>query len=287
MISKPNRAEYFSGFDSQSFFQGKSMNRRSFLTISASSLALPVLGSARDRKFDATRSPELYEWRQYQILPGAGKKRFETFIKDAALPAWNRFGISPVGVFKPVIGSDSLNLYILLVHNSIHSVMSLENALANDAEYLSAGQDILQSGVDNPAILQMNSWLLTAFSHYPRVQKPAFHQLTDRIYELRIYKSPTEMALDRKIAMFNQGSTIDLFQKLNLHAIFYGKTVIGHQQPSLIYMMAFRNLEDREASWKRFGRSSEWELLRKDDRFIDSVSSTSKLILCPTEYSQI
>ncbi|MHC4061557.1 MAG: hypothetical protein ACYSR6_08115 [Planctomycetota bacterium] len=43
------------------------------------------------------------------------------YLKAAAIPAMNRIGIAPVGVFKMVEG-DGLDLYVLLVHKSLKSV---------------------------------------------------------------------------------------------------------------------------------------------------------------------
>ena len=59
--------------------------------------------------------------------------------------------------------------------------------------------------------------------------------------------------------MFNEGGEIDLFNKLNFNAVFYGEVLSGSSMPNLMYMTSFENKADRDAHWKSFGAGSRME----------------------------
>src|SRR5438552_17896526 len=96
-----------------------SMIRRDFMK---SSLALasaavassPLLAQAAEAARSATR--EYYELRLYHLRRGPMQKRFDDFYREAAIPAMNRAGIAPVGVFNVAFGPDSPTMYVLMPH---------------------------------------------------------------------------------------------------------------------------------------------------------------------------
>ena len=57
---------------------------------------------------------DLYELRRYTITTEEQKQGLDAFLRDAAIPAWNRIGIAPVGVFYPE--KDLSPVYVLLRH---------------------------------------------------------------------------------------------------------------------------------------------------------------------------
>ena len=63
------------------------------------------------------------ELRMYQVESEEQRKEFESFAREAAIPALNRAGIKPVGIFYPE--TDLSPIYVLLPHKSLESAATL------------------------------------------------------------------------------------------------------------------------------------------------------------------
>ena len=46
------------------------------------------------------------------------------------------------------------------------------------------------------------------------------------------------------------------FYETGLHPVFFGETIIGEKLPQLTYMLTFKDMEERDANWKKVCRSS-------------------------------
>ncbi|HID23803.1 MAG TPA: NIPSNAP family protein, partial [Planctomycetaceae bacterium] len=108
-----------------------------------------------------------------------------------------------------------------------------------------------------------------------------------RIFELRTYESHSVKAGKKKVEMFNQGGEIAIFQKTGLQPVFFAETIIGPQMPNLTYMLAFDDMAARDAAWNRFIRDPDWEKLKADPQYKDTVSNITDVILRPAPYSQV
>src|SRR5438094_5690727 len=116
------------------------MNRRDFVSaamaatgsswLSAGAAATALQGTATGRSQD--RPVEYYELRRYQLRRGPAQGIVDTYLKTAALPAWQRAGAGPVGVFSVMIGAESPTVYVLLVHKSPASSVPRSDRLAAD-----------------------------------------------------------------------------------------------------------------------------------------------------------
>src|SRR4051794_20405126 len=103
------------------------MRRREFISISALALAAPVLTTrAADEKSTAR---QFFELGTYHFPTPEKQAAFEKFLDAAAIPAFNRAGVEPVGAFKPLakdnpqlkLTADPLDCYVFLPHNSLDS----------------------------------------------------------------------------------------------------------------------------------------------------------------------
>jgi len=52
-------------------------------------------------------------------------------------------------------------------------------------------------------------------------------------------------------------------------------------------MLAFEDLADRDKRWQVFREHPDWQKLRQDPAYRDTVSNVTDIILRPTSYSQI
>lgn len=258
------------------------MERREFLAGAAlGGAAFTALGTNAEEK---PLEREYYEHRTYQLLPGDRNGSIHEFLEKAAIPAWNRAGIGPVGVFTGVYGGEWTHLEVLLPHASLASCVAASSALAADAEYQKAGADFLNTPPSAPKFVRYESSLMLAFSGMPKLHVP---EKKERIFEIRTYESHSETYAKKKIEMFNEGGEIDIFLETGLTPVFFGETIAGARMPNLTYMVVFNDMVDHDASWAKFVASDKWKALSGDAQYKDTVSNIHNRILKPTAYSQI
>jgi hypothetical protein len=90
---------------------------------------------------------------------------------------------------------------------------------------------------DVPYVRQEAS-LLAAFPKMPRLDVPsATAAKGPRLFELRTYENPTEKALRAKMRMFSEMGEIDIFKRVGLTPVFFSRTLIGVDMPSIVYML--------------------------------------------------
>jgi hypothetical protein len=263
------------------------MRRRDFLA-NTSLAAGAALGGWPGGALAQGAPREIYELRVYEMQTGNRKAVLHDYLEKACLPAWNRLGVRPVGVFTVISGANEFNLYVLIPHPDLPSVLAAPAKLAADVEYQKAAAPYLSAPLDNPAYVRYETSLLWAFSQMPRVRVPAETAGNKpRIFELRIYESHSEAAALKKIAMFNEGGEIGIFDRVGVRGVFFGQTLVGPRQPNLVYMTVHQDMAAREKAWEAFGNSPDWKTLRADPAFANTVSTRSIMFLRPTAYSQI
>jgi hypothetical protein len=88
--------------------------------------------------------------------------------------------------------------------------------------------------------------------------------------------------------MFESGEA-GVFRRLGMSPVFFGQAMVGHNLPSLTYMLAFDDLAARERLWRAFGSDPEWQKLRAQPGLSDAeiVSNISSVILRPLAFSPI
>ena len=262
----------------------KTMDRREFLATTAVAAVspLPRLNTLRQ---SALR--QYIELRRYHLLPGRKQSAFIDFVGNVAIPAMNRAGVSRVGAFTVMYGENAPSLLVVLTHQTLDSVASLRDRLANDAEYARAGAAILDTPLSDPAFVRVESSLLRAFDAMPTLEPSAgAGTSTRRIFELRTYESHSDRAALNKLKMFNAGE-VPIFRRAGLTPVFFGETIIGASMPSLSYMLTFSDMSARDAAWAKFSQDPEWKTLSADPQYRDNVSAISDIILQPTAHSQI
>jgi hypothetical protein len=76
------------------------MKRRDFMAASALA-GLAPLGKLVAEECGSGEARDIYELRTYHLDSEKQRAGLDTFLNDAAIPALNRIGIKPVGVFCP------------------------------------------------------------------------------------------------------------------------------------------------------------------------------------------
>ena len=150
------------------------MKRREFVAASCLAGMAPLSALAQAAGASRPGNKDLYELRVYHLDPGAKEKQFDQFARQAAIPALNRIGIGPVGVFQMAEPSEgeSVERFVLLAHASAESVLTMTERLGEDAQFLETGAEFLDATKDDPAYQRFESSLLVAFDGHPKLTVP-------------------------------------------------------------------------------------------------------------------
>jgi len=259
------------------------MKRREFLAAGIAGVAGVNAAAASIGKSEKAKR-EYFELRQYHLLNRAKTRVVGDFLREVGIPAMNRIGIQPVGVFNAMYGSSSSTLYVLLVHKSLESVVNSSARLMTELEPLERAAAYMNVPLSEPAYVRIESSLMVAFKDMPKLEVP---EKKSRIFELRIYESHSVKAAKKKIEMFNEGGEIAIFKKTGLQPVFFGETIIGPKLPNLTYMLVFDDMATRDKRWGTFGGDPDWKKLRANPAYKDTVSNITDIILRPARYSQI
>jgi hypothetical protein len=268
------------------------MQRRTFLTSSLAAAALgaaPVANSQSATSASGAKGRLCYELRRYQLSSGPQKKLCDDFFQNALIPAANRLGITPVGVFNLAIGPETPTIYVLLPSPSLETLVNAEAHLAQDAEYMKTGAPFLNAPAVEPAFNRLESSLMIAFEKMPGVTLPAATATNGpRVFELRTYESATDQDHKRKVEMMQSGEEA-IFAKAGFSQVFYSDTLIGPRLPNLTYMLSYESVAVRDKLWSAFANAPEWKAMQALPRyaFENIVSNITNLILTPAPYSQI
>lgn len=259
------------------------MNRRTFITTAAlagASSSSTILNAAAHKAGEQ----RFHELIRFEVLNNSKRGRLESFLGDTVIPGLNKLGCGPIGVFRPKYGAHGGEVYMLVPHANIESFLTVWDKLAETAAYQSAAD----TQMEDPLYERMESSLMKAFKGMTEVEIPsAVEGEKGRIFELRTYESHNRLKGIRKIEMFNDGGEIQIFRDVGLHPVFFGQTVAGPLMPNLVYMLAFKDMEQRDKHWKQFSSSPAWGKLKGNDRYAGTVSTITDTILSASPVSQI
>jgi hypothetical protein len=268
--------------------QEVTMERRHFL---AASLATSAIAIASDLAAQPSMAPnrEFYQLRRYSLKSGPQLKLTESYFGDALIPALARMGMDPVGAFKLDIGPETPAYYLLIPGSSVAAHAELDLRLAQDAAFLKAADPFWNATAAAPAFQRVESTLLAAFGGWPKLTPPASSATkAARIFQLRIYESPSNGEHIRKVEMFHSGE-FEIFKSAGFHPVFFGDALIGPRLPNLHYMLSFSGMAELEAQWDVFRNDPAWKKLSASPRFSydNIVDNITNLILSPLACSQI
>lgn len=230
---------------------------------------------------------EYYELRAYRLKEGANHDLLGSYLERAAIPALNRLGVKPVGVFNELEPKDGQKVWMLIPYASPQMFSNVVARLGEDTEYARAGIDYLKSPKSSPAFDRIDSWFLLAFAGMPKLELPAYsREKKARIFELRTYESHSETMALKKVDMFNDGE-MDVMRQVGLAPVFYGQALIGKDLPHLTYMLSGEDRDTHKKHWSGFGANPTWKKMNADPQYADTVSKITSRFLAPAAYSQI
>src|SRR5882724_3115543 len=243
------------------------MQRRAFLGILG---ALSLANAAPENK--RTR---FYAFERYTLKNGTGVTRLHDFISQSLLTAMNRVHSGPKIILEQLVGPHTPEVLAIYGFSSMEEMWDVHTKMSHD-ETVGKGAQVLESGAE-PAFESLDSSVVEAADYSPEIKPEASD--TPRIFELRIYHSPTWRQLGLLHDRF-RGPEIKIFHRSGIHPILYGSTVIGPNIPNLTYVIPFTDLAAREKAWNAFAADPEWIKVRKEsiDKGGEIVSSNQILL---------
>jgi len=258
------------------------MERRNFIKASAVVAAASVAGTSIASEATPSATKEIYEWKVYHFKNGGAKSKIDAFYKEALIPFMNNKGVK-IGAFGEYSQSEPPVTYYLHIYASMADYQAIKKEMWKDDKFLQAAKVYFETTAELGTFTRYETYLLEAFDAIPQLKMPSKER---GMFELRTYESNNEEAAQRKIKMFNS-EEIGIFAKSSLRPVFFGEILAGPQMPALMYLLEFKDLDERKALWKNFGDSSEWNVLRSKTEFANTVSVVNKIFLIPLDYSQI
>lgn len=265
------------------------MDRRLFLLKSASGAAV---ASAAMSGLDATSSsaeaaalPYLIEWVTFRLQSGAQVSNALRWLEKRAMPLWQKHKFGPVGVFTVDVGAHIPAVHFIRIYLSLADRQAVWGDLSADPDWGAAVADLEKDG---PAFFREDSMLLVATPFSPPIKPAAAGDPTRKVFELRIYETPTWKQLGFLHDRF-AGGEIDIFHKSGIHPILYGDTLTGPNQPNMVYLIPFESLAQREQAWQAFRDNPDWVKLRNESirKGGEIVRNITNMILTPTSFSMI
>lgn len=259
------------------------MKRRDFLQVSAAGGLAAASSALQAAEGQGGASREYYEWRVYVTDSVEQRTRLADLAERAALPAWKRLGLGPIGVFEEIGEKATTALHLLLTFPRPELLVAERAALEADGQFLAEAADYLATPKEQPPFARVDSSWLVAFAYQPQLAKP---RAGLGCYEMRTYRSYSEAKARRKIDMFNEGE-IPIFRDCGFDTVFFGESLVGAGLPNLKYMLASPDEATHQEGWKKFISHPDWVAMRDLPRYADTVSGIDSVLLRPLACSEV
>jgi len=251
------------------------MHRRTFVGALG---GLPLAAAATDKRTG------FYFFQHFNLKSGNQLPRLHEFMSQSALPAFNRIHSGPKIFLEAIIAPQLPNLIAIYGFASLEEFWAVHMKMIQDEDHRK-GLIALESGPE-PALESLETTVVEAADFSPEIKpEPAE---ASRIFELRVYHSPTFRQLIALHERF-RGPEIKIFHRSGIHPILYGSTLIGPDQPNLVYLIPFADLAAREKAWAAFGADPDWQKVRKEsvEKSGEIVSNIQITFYKSTPYSPV
>lgn len=226
----------------------------------------------------ATKAPGLYLLEQYFLKNGTQGARLATFLQTGRMEAATRLNVpGPRIVLEALVAPHMPQVAVVTAYSSLDEMRDARAKLGADSK-VQAALAQWEAGDEAPYENFAES-LLEATAYAPALELSTPGDKPPRVFELRVYHSPTErqlVALHERFA----GPEIQIFHRSGIHPVLYSSTLIGPQKPNLVYLTPFAGLAEREKAWAAFGADPEWVKVRAESiAKHGQISSVSQISL--------
>jgi hypothetical protein len=209
---------------------------------------------------ESNKTPnKIFVVRNYLLKNGTQPARLHQFLKDALVPALKEVANAPLGVFDGLIAPDMPQVMTIAGFPSFGHWQAAEAKLGESADLNKALADWEQP---QEAPYESYSERVLAVTPFSPPVTP-MQEGKPRIFELRVYHSPTR----RQLAALNDrfaGPEITIFHRCGIFPLLYTNAITGENLPNLTYLTPFESLEAREKAWSSFAADPEWIKVRAE-----------------------
>lgn len=258
------------------------MNRRDFvetLLVGGVAAGMPkAVAAAEERKYMTLN------W--YRCRRDLDVQRLRDFLGNSIVPALNRAGVRPIGLFQVSVGPDNPSFLVVAPYPSMASIQETGARIEGDEKWMKELAAFDEKW--DLAYERRESSLLRTFKSFPDLAVPRTEAGKTNLFELRMYESRNNLGHVKKVSMFD-GGEIDIFRRVGVNPVFFGSTVFGGRMPNLVYMIYFPSMEARTEAWSKFGQDPDWKKISTAPGMADRelVSSISNQLLTPLPSSQV
>ena len=209
----------------------------------------------------------------FNLKNGTQPARVHEYLKNGMLPALARAGAGPAVVLEALVAPHMPQVAMLFGCSSFDDLWNIHSKVTQDDEHHK--QMALVEQGDEPPFETEQVMLLQAAPFSPELVVDKEPRKTPRVFELRVYHSPTWRQLRALHERF-AGPEIQIFHRSGVNPVLYSSTIIGPNMPNLTYLIPFENLDAREKAWAKFGADPEWVKVRKES--VDKYGQISSVI---------
>jgi len=227
------------------------MQRRNFLGV------LGAIGMTQAAT--PPKKTRFYAVEQFKLRSGRQAPRLHEFFSQAMLPALNKIHSGPKIILNAEVAPHMPQATLIVGFSSLEEMENVRAKMyADDA--VNKKWTSLEGGL--PIFDSLDSAVLQAADYSPEIA-PSAADATPRVFEMRVYHAPTGRHLQGLHERFS-GGEIGIFHRVGIHPVLYASTMIGPDQPNLVYLIPFTDLGAREKAWSAFAADSEWAKVRKE-----------------------
>ena len=224
-----------------------------------------VIGAAHLAGGDAgaaTQAGQGYVMLQrYWMKNGTQVGRIHEYLSQGLLPRRAALGFRPTLVLEALVAAHMPQVAVLTPYDSLEAIAEADAKLAADEKCRTA-LSTWEENAEQP-FESVSTSLLASTPYSPKLQPAGDPPKTPRVFELRVYHSPTQ----RQLAALHErfaGPEIKIFHRSGIHPVLYSSTLFGDDMPNLTYVIPFASLADREKAWAAFGGDPEWTKVRAE-----------------------
>jgi len=255
------------------------LNRRAFVGSALGAAALAPAATTAEKR---TR---FYVLESFKMRFGSGVQRVHDYLTRAALPAMRRVHDGPTLVLEAFAAPHIPEILTIYGFPSLDELWRVHTKAMAD-ETLLKGLETMEAS--EPAFESIDTTLLLAADYSPEPVALDPPPSAPRVFELRVYHSPTLRQLHDLHERFS-GSETGIFHRAGIQPVFYSSTMIGVNVPNLAYLIPFEDLAAREKAWAAFSADPEWAKVRAESvrKSGEVVASINLSLYRATAYSPI
>ena len=203
---------------------------------------------------------QVYALDSFKLKSGTQLPRLHEYFQRL-LPAISKIHHGPKIFLEAIVAPHIPQVAAVYGFESVDEMWSVHTKLLENND-LRKSLEALEGGPE-PAFESLDTRLLEATAYSPEIAVSSDASRPPRVFELRVYHSPTWRQLKALHERF-AGPEIKIFHRVGIHPVLYSSTLIGQDLPNLTYLIPFDDLAAREKAWNAFGADPEWVKVRKE-----------------------